>query len=79
MAIHSYITIAQHSSNDTAYQANEKNAAFDTPLSSKTKKKMLIKHDSIVKCTDVNNHREEDSGIMTTGGLITKITMTAAT
>nr|CCA20402.1 AlNc14C93G5766 [Albugo laibachii Nc14] len=62
VAIHSYDTIAQHSSNDTAYQANEKNAAFDTSLSSKTKKKMLIKHDSIVKCTDVNNHREEGSG-----------------
>nr|CCA21922.1 AlNc14C138G7153 [Albugo laibachii Nc14] len=25
-------------------------------------KKMLIEHDCIVKCTDVNNHREEDSG-----------------
>nr|CCA26531.1 AlNc14C383G11237 [Albugo laibachii Nc14] len=39
VAIHSYITIAQHSSNDKAFQANEKNAAFDSSLSSKAKKK----------------------------------------
>nr|CCA27749.1 AlNc14C666G12365 [Albugo laibachii Nc14] len=62
VAIHSYDTIAQHSSNDTAFQANEKNAAFDSSLSSKTRKNMLIEHDSIVKCTDVSNHKEEDSG-----------------
>nr|CCA14425.1 AlNc14C3G522 [Albugo laibachii Nc14] len=33
-----------------------------TVLSAQKRKKMLIEHDSIVKCTDVNNHREEDSG-----------------
>nr|CCA25178.1 AlNc14C279G10090 [Albugo laibachii Nc14] len=37
VAIHSYDIIAQHSSNDTAFQANEKNAASDSSLTDETR------------------------------------------